>query len=426
MFTDHLKQAQAILRANDRGGYTVPSSRLYPFQWNWDSALIALGLATFDRERAFTEIEFLLKGQWQDGMIPHIIFHQPDAGYFPGPEVWGTQTQPPSSGITQPPLLASVVWKLLEGYEAELAKRGPALFDRLYRYHQWFHQQRDPYDTGLCAIIHPWESGRDNSPDWDEALTRISVDELPPYKRRDTEQVASHQRPTDYQYDRYLSLLHYGNSCQWRQKTLYSRGEFLMLDPGVIFILRRADQDLQRLGQALQAQGLLEPDDARMSQLHSWVERGDMACRMGLWFDRASAYCAFDLRRHIYSPAISSSALLCFYAGESLDSMQGERSMQSAELISRLCIYTFPSFYSESNAYDPWCYWRGPSWPHINYLIYDGFRAVGADALAERVRQDTLKMIRYSGFYEYYNPHNGKGLGGPDFSWTAAVYTLFA
>ena len=47
--------AQSILRANDRGGYTVPNGRVYPFQWNWDSAFVALGFDTFDRPRAWTE-----------------------------------------------------------------------------------------------------------------------------------------------------------------------------------------------------------------------------------------------------------------------------------------------------------------------------------------------------------------------------------
>ena len=43
-------EALAILKKNDRGGFTIPTARLYPFQWNWDSAFIAIGLATYDRE----------------------------------------------------------------------------------------------------------------------------------------------------------------------------------------------------------------------------------------------------------------------------------------------------------------------------------------------------------------------------------------
>jgi hypothetical protein len=76
-------RAQEILRRNDRGGYTVPTHGLYPYQWNWDSAFVALGFAEFDRDRAWREIETLISAQWEDGMIPHIVFHQEDPGYFP-------------------------------------------------------------------------------------------------------------------------------------------------------------------------------------------------------------------------------------------------------------------------------------------------------------------------------------------------------
>ena len=39
-------------RGNDTGTYTLPSRSTYPHQWNWDSALIALGLSHFDLPRA--------------------------------------------------------------------------------------------------------------------------------------------------------------------------------------------------------------------------------------------------------------------------------------------------------------------------------------------------------------------------------------
>ena len=49
------EQARAVLRANDRGGYCVPTARLYPFQWNWDSAFVALGFQTFDEAQGIVE-----------------------------------------------------------------------------------------------------------------------------------------------------------------------------------------------------------------------------------------------------------------------------------------------------------------------------------------------------------------------------------
>jgi mannosylglycerate hydrolase len=33
---DQRASAAAVLRANDTGGYTVPSRATYPHQWNWD------------------------------------------------------------------------------------------------------------------------------------------------------------------------------------------------------------------------------------------------------------------------------------------------------------------------------------------------------------------------------------------------------
>ena len=76
------EQAIAILKKNDRGGFTIPTARLYPFQWNWDSAFVALGLATYDLDRAWTELEMLVSGQCDDGMIPSIVFRTDDQDYF--------------------------------------------------------------------------------------------------------------------------------------------------------------------------------------------------------------------------------------------------------------------------------------------------------------------------------------------------------
>jgi len=104
------EQARAVLRANDRGGYCVPTARLYPFQWNWDSAFVAMGWATFDEARGWS-----VKGQWEDGLVPQIVFHAPSDYYFPGPEAWGIARTPPTSGITQPLVLATAAARLWQG-----------------------------------------------------------------------------------------------------------------------------------------------------------------------------------------------------------------------------------------------------------------------------------------------------------------------
>src|SRR5215210_6116477 len=84
---DIIARAAAVLRENDMGGWTRASPTLYPHQWSWDSAFIAIGLAHLDVGRAAGEIRSLLDHQWENGKIPHIVFN-PDAppeSYFPGP-----------------------------------------------------------------------------------------------------------------------------------------------------------------------------------------------------------------------------------------------------------------------------------------------------------------------------------------------------
>ena len=109
-----IQNAQKILRMNDMGIFTKPGPRQYPHQWNWDSAVIALGYAHFDLPRALDEIRSLLKGQWKNGMVPHILYHTGRSDYFPDPDFWqigGSPDAPqvPTSGLTQPPLAASIV-----------------------------------------------------------------------------------------------------------------------------------------------------------------------------------------------------------------------------------------------------------------------------------------------------------------------------
>ena len=55
----HVRAAD-VLEANWTGGSTVPSRGLYPHQWSWDSAFIAIGLRHLSPLRAQTELETCL------------------------------------------------------------------------------------------------------------------------------------------------------------------------------------------------------------------------------------------------------------------------------------------------------------------------------------------------------------------------------
>ena len=215
------KDALQILRDNDRGEFSVPTHGLYPVQFNWDSAFAALGYVLFDPARAYREVELLLEAQWSCGMVPHIIFRGDHDGYFPGPDVWGTGQEPfATSGITQPPVAASVIRRLLEAGVEITDDRLMNSIDRLEDWHHWFTFARQD-DSGAIFIVHPWESGRDNLTDWDDAMAQIVPDTgIGEYKRRDLEHVNAAQRPTKEEYDRYLTILHHGRKIDWDQKKM--------------------------------------------------------------------------------------------------------------------------------------------------------------------------------------------------------------
>ena len=63
------------------------------------------------------------------------------------------------------------------------------------KYLEWFIRYRDPKKTGLISILHPWESGYDNSPLWDKPMSKIKIDSKLSYKRKDNIIVKKNQRP---------------------------------------------------------------------------------------------------------------------------------------------------------------------------------------------------------------------------------------
>ncbi len=406
--------ARAILRKNDRGGYTIPTDGLYPYQWNWDSAFAALGFARFDPARAWRELETLMAGQWASGMVPHILFHEPSAGYFPGAEVWGCEGRGPvaSSGISQPPVAATVARRLYgadpEAGRAHVARLAP----RFLAWHRWFMQWRA--EEGMICVTHPWESGRDNAPDWDGAMAAIDPAGVGEYARRDTAHVDPHMRPTRADYDRYVWLVQLGRRLGWDEAALRRESPFRVADPTMSFILLRANRDLL----ALAGPAGLSPAERR--EIEGWIAQQE-AGMAGLWNTELQSYDAFDLRSRRFGGTITNAAFLCWYAGLGNDAMRAhlERILARVE-------YGVPSTDPEAPQFDPRRYWRGPVWAIMNAMIGIGLEEAGLVDLARRVRSDTARLIAERGFAEYFDPLTGAPAGGGSFTWTAAVWLGWA
>ena len=409
MTMDLTERARQILRQNDKGGYTLPTHGLYPYQWNWDSAFAAWGFATFDMPRAWDEFDTLLASQWDDGMVPHIIFHQPDPSYFPGPDVWATGQSPATSGISQPPVAATMARLVWEMDKDASHDRLAAIYPKLLAWHRWWHDVRCTH--GPAAIIHPWESGRDNCPDWDIGMAGVDGSNVGEYTRRDTGHVDPSMRPQKEQYDKYITMVQFGVSVGWDQERIVAEGPFLMADPGITFILLRAHEDLIILGQAL------GEDTAEIAKWAATLR----ASLSDIWNPAIGAYDAKNLRDGQFANVLGSGALLAYVADAGNPTLD-DQLMRVWDAVT----YGVPSADPHHDTFDTRRYWRGPSWPFLNALIAVGFREMGRHDLDARLRRETAAAIAKNGFAEYFDPHDATACGGMDFTWTAAIWLTWA
>jgi glycogen debranching enzyme len=404
--------ALAVLRENDTGRFVKPSPRLYPFQWNWDSAFVAIGLAGVDPQRARTEVRSLLEGQWTDGMVPHIVFHLVHADYRPGPELWDSAScagapDVPTSGLTQPPVLASAVRVLHETDpdRAFLEEVVPAL----EAWHAWFHRERTV--DGLVALLHPWESA-DNSPRFDAALARVDVEGVEAPRRTDTSLVDTAERPTDLDYRRYIALVAALRAVEYRPSSPGAM-PFAYVDLLVSSILAVAEDDLAMLHAEIGGDG---------TRARAAADRKALA---STWDDDVGAYREHDLHDDA-SVTETVADLFPLYAG-----------ISEAERVARLvhehllepsrfgpspdAPWMVTTVSKASGAFDPRNYWRGPVWMNVNWFFIRGLERSGMAAEAAELRKHTLDLVSRSGFFEYYEPRSGAALGTPGFSWSAAL-----
>jgi glycogen debranching enzyme len=414
--------ALAQLRANDLGAFVKPAERQYPHQWNWDAALIALGLAPYDPDRARREVRALLAGAWADGMVPHILYPLGASDYRPAPAFWRTEGRHPAglptSGLSQPPILASCLLRMHDG--ATDADR-PAwrtfldeTFDAVLAWHRWWHRDRDPDQRGLVALLHPWESGTDDAPRFAAALARVEPRPVPDFERADRVHVAAAERPSDDDYARFVHLIDVYRQVAWRADAIYRAAPFRVLDPFLNAVLQRADADLARIARLL---------GRASDELEAWQDATRHAFAR-LWNDTTGSFDAWDDR---VGEPLGSSGIASFAAlwGRLADGRQAAR---LAAALDDPAGYAPPpggallaTTRFDDPAFAPRRYWRGPVWIVTNWMVADGFDAAGFPAVAARLRRDALRLTDRHGFWEHYDARDGTPGGASGFSWSAAL-----
>src|SRR5262245_55867827 len=166
------RRALAVLDDNRRGTWTCPSADLYPHQWLWDSCFVAIGLARHDPARAADELRALLRGQWANGMVPHMVFAD-DVHDVGATRLWRARGNPlaprqlDTSCITQPPVLAIAVARVADALpETTRVAFLEEMVPKLVAHHEWLYRERDVERRGLVTLLHPWECGLDTTPPW--------------------------------------------------------------------------------------------------------------------------------------------------------------------------------------------------------------------------------------------------------------------
>ncbi len=416
-------KAKAVLEANWLGHATSPSRRLYPHQWSWDAACIAMGYASWNQERAETELRSLFSGQWRDGLLPHIVFTD-GARYFPGPEFWQTERSPDApesprtSGIVQPPLHATAA---LQVYRLAIDRARAAgfleeLLPKLAAWHAYLYRERAQTDGGLVEIWHPWESGMDNSPLWDSALARLSFDAklLPEYERVDVDVAEATERPSDGEYDRYVYLVSVFRDLAYDPSRIKHVAPFALQPVLFNSLLVRSNRDLAEIARIVGA----DPEP-----FESWAESTASALDETLWDEEHAMYVDYDVEAGERVAARTAAGLAPLYAGVPTRA----RAERMIELLadSRVSMgarsWAITSLAPSDPRFQAARYWRGPVWPILNWVLQRGLDRYGYPTLAAEVRRAVVDLARSAGFWEHYCPETGRGQGGEQFAWTAAL-----
>jgi glucosylglycerate hydrolase len=293
------------------------------------------------------------------------------------------------------------------------------IYPRLLAWHRYLLTYRDPEESGLITIYHPWGSGTDNSPRWDAVLAAVEVGELPPYPRYDLRHVGDpSQRPNKTDYDRYLWLVKLIKEAGCDERIIYRSHPFLVKDVLSSAILVAANEALLEIAEVVGA------PDADRELIAAWAERG----RLGLdvcWDEDLKLCLDYDLRADRPLRVRTVAGFAPLIAGR----QNPERVEALLEVLDSSAFAGHPdlawplppSTSPGELRFHPRSYWRGPTWPVINWLLWWSMLRPGEPERAERLRRISLEQLASGGFGEYFDPYTGEPLGSPRQSWTAAV-----
>lgn len=382
-------------RSRDGEQYTVPSPVSYPMQWLWDSCFHAIALTHFSPQDAKHEIRSLLSAQFENGMLPHMIYRGDGDLLKLGEGFvkidWGRET---TSTITQPPIIAEAVL-------AVYAKEGdPAFlmecFESLLDFYEYLLTARDPRENHLSGIINPDESGEDNSPRFDGVLG------LPP--------VQTLQQNFESRMKLVQELRAANFDAPFMKQFFWVKD--VPFNAILVRNLRAMGHMAAILGDVGRSTRFSDKADLVARAMRDRMYDGDL-----FWSTYGESY----MKIRIETWAI----FMPLYAG--ILSKEEAEHLVRAHLFNGdkfLSKYMLPTVSMSEHTFDPDGFWRGPVWSAVNWFVFRGLLDYGYVDEARRLLEDTASLIELSGFREYYNPHTGAGLGAENFTWGTLIVDM--
>jgi hypothetical protein len=331
----------------------TPSKIYYVGVWQWDAYFHALAYRHVDHKLAHDQLRIVIDHQRVDGMIPDAIHDE------------GTVTRltfPIEADVTKPPLLAWATWKLYEvDHDREFLDE---IYEPIVRWNNWWFEKNDADGDGLCEYHHPYSSGLDDSPLWDDGMP-VEAPDLNTYLFLQLEALAKIARVLDLKED----------AERW----------------------------------ATQAEEMA----ARLVR-NMWDEASGY-----FWANRIvnKEHVRVNVRTPFNLFPLITGGLPQAINEQLIAHLTNEREFWSR--------YPVPTVALDDPKFDPLTMWRGPTWVNVNYLLIEGLQRTGYTDLARELRRRTLDMISlHDDIYEYYQPETGENppKAASIFGWSAAVF----
>lgn len=401
--TDLRTQVADLLRDHWDGqrGWCVPNPATYPHLWLWDSCFHAIIWAHLGDQRAVRELAAVLTGPTPGGMVPHMRYggQPPDTWLGPSHE---------ASAITQPPIYAHAA-RVLDSLGFEIPD--PVLAGARAGL-DWLWQHRRTPD-GLLVVVHPWETGNDHSPRFDDWAN-------PGHRHR-------HNRATRTRWNKELMfdvvLDDHGAATGSRSFAVATAGFNAYCAHAMSELAAlTGDTELGVRGDALATaiDTLLWDEDEGLWSDRAVVGGGEpLGGDEDLWINPVVDPPADSVRIPISDGVMP--ALVTADAGKA------RRALAQLTDPDRFGAPFGPANVARTHpAYDPDTYWRGPAWPPLSYLFTLALRRWGLDRQAEEIAEATLAAVERNGWAEYWNPETGAGHGAAPQTWSGLALAMSA